>query len=766
MKKSLLLAGVVVLGSSGATYSAYVSPDQALQRINRSANARKMAGKFKESPKFHSTVGNLYVFTTSGGYMVLPNNDEAPAMLAYSENADFSAKGNPGLEYWLDYYNRELSYLNSQNGLKKVSAKAEARPTRKPIAPLTETRWNQSAPYNDLCPEVNGERSVTGCVATAMAQVMKYHNHPAKGKGEHSYDWKTGGKKLSFNYGDTNFDWEHMTNTYNDASTQEERNAVATLMLACGISVDMNYSPGESGASTIVMGTSLINYFDYDKGLWMPMRDYYGLYDWEDMIYADLEKGLPVLYAGQGTAGGHQFICDGYSEDGYFHFNWGWGGMSNGYFLLTALNPASLGIGGGAGGFNSGQQIALGVQPPKADSKPVYLMYCSSDFLPTTQVVSAGEDMQCSGTFSNFSMSELPSGTALGMRIVSADGSYDKYLESHSVAGLPILYGYNEDVIKFPSLPNGTYTITPAFYDGTEWKEMPTPIGGIGSVEAQVTDGTATLSSPQEEAELSVSNIDAPSSIYIGRDFPLTFSVTNNGEEEFVGEIYPVLFDSNGNLIAESVYIPLDVIAGETQDITDYIGKFSSTADNSLQPGTYYLDFINKEERLLGEPIEVSLMEAPASTKVGASDFKMISENPIINAEEVKFGFKATCTEGYFTNRFSVVIFPDKYGEVSSVASGSSEMLYLSSGESTEVTATLNLSNLENGKYFAMLYLGGNEALDTQIRFEINVQTGIEEIQEGYENREHNIYNLQGQPCQEPLSKGLYIIDGKKVMVK
>ncbi|MDE6682885.1 MAG: C10 family peptidase [Muribaculaceae bacterium] len=766
MKKSLLLASIAALGFSGATYAAHVSPEEALQRLKATSNSRKVAGKFKAAPKFHSTVGNLYVYTTSEGYMILPDNDEAPALLAYSENADFTAKGNPGLEYWLDYYNRELSYLNSQKGLKKAPVEAKARPSRKPIAPLTETRWNQGAPYNDMCPLDNGARSVTGCVATAMAQVMKYHNYPEKGKGTHSYLWETGNKTLSFDYGNTTFDWANMTNTYGDSSTDEQKKAVATLMYACGVSVDMGYTSNESSASTITMGQSFLEYFDYDKGLWMPMRDYYGLYDWEDMIYADLEKGLPVLYAGQGTAGGHQFICDGYSEDGYFHFNWGWGGMSDGYFLLTALNPASLGIGGGAGGFNSGQQIALGVQPPKADSKPVYLMYCTSDFAPNTQEVSAGEDLGCSGNFSNFSMSELPSGTAMGMRIVSADGSYDKYLESHSVAGLPTGYGYNADVIKFPLLPDGTYTIKPAFYDGKDWKEMPTPIGGIGSIEAQVTDGTAILSSPQVEAELSVSNINAPSSIYIGRDFPLTFSVTNNGEEEFVGEIIPVLFDSNENLIAESVYIPLDVLAGQAQDITDYIGKFSSTAENTLQPGTYYLDFINKGGRLLGEPIEISLMAAPTSTKVGASDFKLISESLIINADEVKFGFKVSCTEGYFTNRFDVVIFPDTYGEVRSVASGSSEMLYLSSGESTEATASLNLSNLENGKYFAMLYLGRNEAINTQIKFEINVATGINEIQGGNENKVHKIYNMQGQPCQEPLSPGLYIIDGKKVMVK
>ncbi|MDE6028151.1 MAG: C10 family peptidase [Muribaculaceae bacterium] len=534
----------------------------------------------------------------------------------------------------------------------------------------------------------------------------------------------------------------------------------------------MGYTSNESSASTITMGESLIKYFDYDQGLWMPMRDFYGLYDWEDMIYADLEKGLPVLYAGQGTAGGHQFICDGYSHDGYFHFNWGWGGMSDGYFLLTALDPASLGIGGGAGGFNSGQQIALGVQPPKGDSKPVYMMYCTSDFLPGAESVAAGEYLSVGSEedngFFNYSMTPLPAGTRAGVRIVASDGSYDQYINGPAFSSeVPVLAGFTRYSFMFPTLPDGEYKITPAFYTDGEWHEIPTPVGSIGSIEAQVTGGTATLSSPQQEAQLSVDNINMPSSIYIGRDFPLTFSVTNEGEEEFIGEILPVLFDSEGNALVESVYIPLDILAGETEDITDYIGRFSSTTNNILEPGTYYLAFCYNNGNMISDPVEITLQATPASNKVAASDFRLLSEDPITNKEAVKFGFKANCTEGYFTNRFSVVVFPYKPGEsVSSVASGSSEMLYLNAGEEKDATATLNLSNLENGKYFAMLYLGENRASSTQIIFEISVATGIDEIENDSENVQHQIYNLQGQPCSEPLSPGFYIIDGKKVMIK
>ncbi|MDE5790891.1 MAG: C10 family peptidase [Muribaculaceae bacterium] len=770
MKKSLLLASIVALGCSGLAYSAHVSPEQALHRVNSSSNARKVAGKFKETPKFHSTVGDLYVFTTSGGYMVLPNNDEAPAMLAYSENAGFSAKGNPGLEYWLDFYNRELSYLNSQKGLKKVSAKANARPTRKPIAPLTETRWNQSAPYNDMCPLDNGARSVTGCVATAMAQVMKYHNYPEKGKGSHSYTWETGNETLSFDYANTTFDWANMTNTYGDSSTEEQKKAVATLMYACGVSVDMGYTSNESSASTITMGQSFLEYFDYDKGLWMPMRDYYGLYDWEDMIYADLEKGLPVLYAGQGTAGGHQFICDGYSEDGYFHFNWGWGGMSDGYFLLTALNPASLGIGGGAGGFNSGQQIALGVQPPKADSKPVYLMYCTGNLTSQQQNVSAGSPLTLTVVeendgFFNLSMTEIPAGGMVGAHIKSNDGSYDQYISGPVFSeAMPVFSGYSGYSFRFPTLSDGEYTITPAYNAGSGWENMRAPVGKVGSLIASVNGGNATITTPQE-ASVTVTEVNAPSTIYIGQKFPLKFSVVNSTSEEYIGEVIPILIDANENEASQSEYCPIDVLPETTDNITDYIGTFHSYQNNPLTPGTYFILFVNESGNPISEPVEVTIAEAPANTSIAISDFTLDSPNPVTDPSAVKFSFTANCEEGYFANTLTVAIFNQGGGR--SVGAGNSNILYLIGGESANATATVNLSSLEPGTYMAAVFNGQQQmTINNSIEFEIaDIATGINGITNSEEGAKV-IYNLQGQRCQEPLQPGLYIINGRKVMVK
>lgn len=760
MRKHILLSALGGLLCASGAWAGHLSPEQALARATATTQLKAPRALLKSSPRLHSTVGSLYVFTSSQGYMILPAYDEAPALLGYSDNGAIDFESNPELNYWLDFYNRQLSVLKTG---KQLSLKAVTHKEREAISPLTVTKWNQEAPYNDKCPELNGERSVTGCVATAMAQVMKYHNYPVKGKGSHSYDWNAGNETLTFNYGETTFDWDNMTDTYGSESTEAQRNAVATLMLSCGISVDMNYSPNESGASTIVMGTSLIDYYDYDPALWMPMRDYYGLDEWEDMIYADLAKGLPVLYAGQGTAGGHQFICDGYSSDGYFHFNWGWGGMSNGYFLLTALNPAALGVGGGAGGFNSGQQIALGVQPPVAGSKPTYMMYCTEAFTPLSQEVAAGELLECEGGFYNFSMHALPEKAAIGMRIVSADGSYDHYLESHSVADLPVLSGYSEDTIIFPELEDGEYTITPAFYDGEKWADMRAQVGKVGSAIATVSNGVATITSPQA-ATVTVSDINVASSIYIGRDFPMTFTVTNPGTTEYVGKLIPILIDENENMVAESVYSPLDVLGGDSMEVTGYVGKFTATDGSSLTPGTYAIIFCDAAGNQMSEPVEVTLEEAPASTAISVTSFSLISANPVTTKDAVEFSIGVECTEGYFTDALTVAIFPDKEGQVSSVAAGKTAMLYLNGGESTTATATLDLSTLEKGNYFAAVYVGENQESNT-VKFELSdVETGIDEIGAG--EKVNIIYDLQGRRCKEPLQSGLYIINGKKVIIK
>lgn len=175
---------------------------------------------------------------------------------------------------------------------------------------------------------------------------MNYFEYPQKGTGQVSYLWN--GQPMSLDFSSLQFDWQNMADIYNSNSTAAQKTAVATLMKACGYAVNSEYGTAATSASVYLWAPALVNYFGYAPSLQPVNRIYYTLSDWENLIYNSLQSGSPVLYSGIGATVGHAFVCDGYSADGYFHFNWGWSGLSNGYFLLSALNPSALGIGGSA----------------------------------------------------------------------------------------------------------------------------------------------------------------------------------------------------------------------------------------------------------------------------------------------------------------------------------------------------------------------------------------------------------------------------------
>ena len=524
MKNTLLLA-LVGIGLPMQISAASLTADEALARFrsNQPRRISSTSGIPSANLKLQSTIGSLYVFSGEKGVIVLPDEDLAPALLGYSDSGEFDMEGNPALREWFDYYNSQLKYLKA-NPESALSSSKVTHKDRKAIQPLLKTEWNQEYPYNIMCPKVDGHETVTGCVATAMAQVMKYHNYPERGKGTHSYFWRPGEEELTFNYDSIPFQWDKMDNIYDKESSEASRRAVAELMLACGVSVDMHYEPGESGAATVAMGESLIDIFDYSKSLWMPNRAYYGYEEWEDMIYADLAEGLPVLYSGAGTAGGHQFVCDGYSSDGYFHFNWGWGGLSNGYFLLTALNPDDLGVGGGAGGFNTSQIATLGVRPGKEGDKPVYIFYNTDAFFTDVKEVKAGEPFRCGGQYFNFSLFTMPDDSRLGMKFTSATGEV-RYEEGPGVGGYRPDDGRNDLQVRFPDLADGTYEITPVLKVDGEWSPVRVPVGQPQMITAEVKGGVATIID-QKPASIFVSDITLPTStIYRDQKKPISYYV-------------------------------------------------------------------------------------------------------------------------------------------------------------------------------------------------------------------------------------------------
>ena len=321
----------------------------------------------------------FYVFTpqdkTEGGFVIVSGIEEAAPILGFSYTDVFDADQiPPAMRYLLGEYQAEIDAYRSIPAHEKLQrhyiegGRQNLPVVGQGVSPLIQTRWNQSTPYNNLCPMDGNERSVTGCAATSTAQVMKYYEYPSHGTGSISYTTETKHIPVSFNFGSTTFQWSRMLDTYTSGSyTSSQATAVATLMAACGAAFKMDYQSSSSGASPSNQLTGLIDYLGYDADMALLFREFATTEQWHTLILDQLNARHPVIFSGQAEDGGHSFILDGYINDDpnnpSYHVNWGWGGYYDDYFKVSALDPEGQGIGGSSGGFNSDQNFLFGCFP-------------------------------------------------------------------------------------------------------------------------------------------------------------------------------------------------------------------------------------------------------------------------------------------------------------------------------------------------------------------------------------------------------------------
>ena len=319
------------------------------------------------------TARYYYVYNrgSNAGFVIIAGDDELTPYIGYATTGRFVVEDMPEqLVAFLKACQERIDELTSHVGLHSSLQPTRPRstePTR--IAPLLgNIQWDQSAPWNNQTPVVGGEHTPVGCVATAYTQVMRYHQWPTQGQGTFSYTEKKSGRQHSVDYGSTTYDWANMPERYDDPSqaTDEETKALSTLAYHAGVAVEMMYAPGGSGTYTPLVARALRDHFRYDKRVCFKKRINYTQASWEQLLRNELIASRPIVYSGDGSGGGHAFVCDGYDAEGLFHINWGWGGMSDGYFNLNYLVPSSLGIGGGAGGgFSFSQGAVVGIMPDR-----------------------------------------------------------------------------------------------------------------------------------------------------------------------------------------------------------------------------------------------------------------------------------------------------------------------------------------------------------------------------------------------------------------
>jgi fibronectin type 3 domain-containing protein len=289
-------------------------------------------------------MATAYVFNFDGGYVIVAADDCSSPILGYSDQGSFDYETAPdGLRYMLGELSNDIEKRVQLNQpvpsdilcrWKNLEAYGMMHPERGQVVvePLVQTKWDQGAPFNMYVPA----GCPTGCVATAMAQLMKYWEWPVTGTGEHSYFAMGYGEQYA-NFGATTYDWDNMIESYNAGANQEQKEAVATLMYHCGVSVDMMYAPDGSGAFSQDVPVAINNYFSYSEHATHISRAH-SYNDWIALLKTNIDQRIPLYYSGQSQDGGHAFICDGYDVDDLFHFNYGWGGSGGGFLLIDGEN--------------------------------------------------------------------------------------------------------------------------------------------------------------------------------------------------------------------------------------------------------------------------------------------------------------------------------------------------------------------------------------------------------------------------------------------
>ncbi len=327
----------------------------------------------------NKAIPTYYVFNIDTvGFVIVSASESTLPILAYSEESAFSPTDIPDamkthLSNMTEEVRYSFKYIKADQSIEAIRKKAiegnlEGLRTTRSVAPLLgRIKWNQRPYYNEYCPE----GTPVGCVATATAQIMKYYEYPDRGEGEHSYVSSYG--VLSFNY-DYPIRWDLMPARTLTAANKH----VAYFNYGVAVALNMGFGPNGSGTWQWRVPNALRTYYKYPNTVENRDRSDYTYEQWKAIIRRELDAGRPVQYCGGGTGGAHSFVCDGYTASGYFHFNWGWGGMSDGYFLLHALNPGSLGTGGGAGGYNNNQSIVVGFAPPEGHNPINRDEYCES----------------------------------------------------------------------------------------------------------------------------------------------------------------------------------------------------------------------------------------------------------------------------------------------------------------------------------------------------------------------------------------------------
>jgi len=593
--KRLLFTLAIAMATFNSLQAASINEAEARQVADKFFSAhpsRMMTSSAQLGVRLAYTAerGRFYVYDRgrNGGFVVVAGDDRLPQVLGYGDRGDFSTPVLPSsVQYWMNEMNRQIQFMQSHEDV--VAHQPVKRATA--VGPLMTTLWNQESPYNDLCPTYtdskgNVSRAVTGCVATACAQVMNYHQWPEVGRGSHSYVCNVNDMtvtELSADFSQSHYRWDLMLDTYDATSSAESCEAVARLMSDVGIAVDMGYG-SSSGAYESTALQALKRYFKYGDNGYLLHRDYYSAAEWDQLLVDEISALRPIVYCGYDLSGqqggGHAFVFDGFDADGYYHVNWGWGGDYDGYFLVTLLNP-------GSSKFNYMQDGIFGLIPETQNDAIDKVLYIHSQLVPKKSVVPLGETapLEMDNFYAEGNMLDTAGYEERNNRrfyyalipmsigVFDKDGverqhkhfSYQQSLDDRWFSSGEYIY-----LDLSQSLEDGDYQVRLSYStDGGNVYDRPVLdfSGKEVYVKMQVRDGTAYLTDCFLSNTYSLDSFVVPNSITIGESFSvkvnLTYKMPWLTEDGPVGNVYLSLSQDGNEVVCSEmceVMVPTNTV--------------------------------------------------------------------------------------------------------------------------------------------------------------------------------------------------------------
>lgn len=692
----------------------------------------------------------------NGFVLVAADDNMGSQVLGYADSGMLDFSNMPdNLKWWLSQYETMATIVANHS----TAAVTRTETTqREAVEPLITCQWDQNSPYNDLCPEYKvGKKSVTGCIATAMAQVMYYHKWPKQGTGSISYYWETGKKNLSADFSQSTYDWDNMTDTYDSNSSAASKTAVAELMRDCGYATEMQYGE-ESSSDTGPQTVALVKYFNYDKALRTVMRDYFTYDEWHTMLYNELAAKRPVLIGG----GEHAFLFDGY-KDGYYHVNWGWGGTSDGYFLSSELKPSILGIGSSGNTYSADLTATIGIQKSVEGSTASVELVLLESFTPTDSVAKQGSEFTCDPSIKNYSACD--SSLYMGLKVCKQGGTDTIYVKNDEPTTLSYTAANENVIFSLKGFPkeDGVYNVYPVcMREGDEtWYDIHVPLVCSQYFVATV-DGDSIYFKNGKVAEMpTVKDIKVTESkVYAGIQFHVTATVTASNND-YCSTLYLTVVE-DGIPVSIIGRAPIDLRQGESTTLT-----FEATALS--ESGKYQLAIASNDDFLEGSTTNVTVLDLP--TGEPKLEFSNIyTGDGDVDPTEVFIGCVLKCTSGYFQGPVYVSFTENGTGNA---VEGllESESYTLVEGDSAIVTILGEVKELEYGKTYDvyLVVLQGEDPLLTAYAGTITTvqSSGISGVTTNGEPQPIKIYSINGklvdtQTATEPnlkaLPSGVYIV--------